>query len=163
MAARTGRQNTYYTTRNTSGYRNPYVYGNAVRELELPDEQERRESQRRRQKNIARKNREKAKHMSLGYVLFLMAALCVAVFVLISYVQVQAEITTLNETISGQQKELNSLRVSNDEAYNRILSSVDLEEIKRIAIGELGMVYPEEGQIISYSNVGNDYVRKVNE
>jgi hypothetical protein len=36
-----------------------------------------------------------------------------------------------------------------------------MEEVKRVAIGELGMVYPQEGQIITYSNEGKDYVRKV--
>lgn len=51
--------------------------------------------------------------------------------------------------------------MENDEEYNRINSNIDLEEIKRIAIGELGMTYAGEGQIITYSHVGNDYMRKV--
>ena len=36
----------------------------------------------------------------------------------------------------------------------------DLEEIKRIAISELGMTYAEEGQIILYSSAGTDYMRR---
>ena len=40
------------------------------------------------------------------------------------------------------------------------MSSVDLEEIKRIAISELGMKYAKEGQVITYSGEGSDYVRQ---
>jgi len=43
----------------------------------------------------------------------------------------------------------------------RIESSIDLDEIKRVAIAELGMTYPKEGQIITYQAAGYDYVRKV--
>ena len=53
------------------------------------------------------------------------------------------------------------MKIANDEAYSRITGNIDLEEIKRIAIGELGMTYAQEGQIITYSNVGNDYMRQV--
>ena len=40
---------------------------------------------------------------------------------------------------------------------------MDLEEIKRAAIGELGMTYAKEGQIIMYTAEGNDSMRKVSE
>ncbi len=99
--------------------------------------------------------------MSLGYVLFLVLAMCVAGYVLIHYIQLQADITTATERIASQEKELNNLKVANDEELSRITSSIDMEEVKRVAIGELGMVYPQEGQIITYSNEGKDYVRKV--
>ena len=57
--------------------------------------------------------------------------------------------------------ELNDLRLTNDEDYARAASSVDLEEIRRVAIGELGMRYAKEGQIINVSGEGNDYVRQL--
>lgn len=47
--------------------------------------------------------------------------------------------------------------------YSRITNSIDLEEIRRIAIGELGMTYAKEGQIESYSSEGNDYMRRAGE
>ena len=99
--------------------------------------------------------------MSLGYVAFLVLAMCVAGYVLIHYIQLQADITVATEHIASQERELNNLRVANDEELSRITSGIDMEEVKRVAIGELGMVYPQEGQIILYSNEGRDYVRKV--
>ena len=71
--------------------------------------------------------------------------------------------TNVTEHIASQESELNNLKVANDEELCRITSSVDMEEVKRVAIGELGMVYPQEGQIITYSSEGRDYVRKVSD
>ena len=63
--------------------------------------------------------------------------------------------------VAAMESQLNTLKMENDEQYNRILRSVDLEEIKRIAIGELGMTYATEGQIVTYQAAENDYMRKV--
>ncbi len=146
-------------SRPTGAHAGSYVYGSAVRE---PDVQWEIEQQPRRSlSNATRKNRDKARHMSLGYVLFLVLAMCVAGYVLIHYIQLQADITTATERIASQERELNNLRVANDEELSRITSGIDMEEVKRVAIGELGMVYPQEGQIVLYSNEGRDYVRKV--
>lgn len=110
-----------------------------------------------------RKNREKALHMSAGYVLFLATALLAAAFILVNYIQLQAELTGLTKTVAAKESELNSLKQENDEAYNRIVNSIDLEEIRRIAIQELGMIYAKEGQIVIYENEGYDYMRQVTE
>ncbi|MBO5337608.1 MAG: cell division protein FtsL [Lachnospiraceae bacterium] len=152
--------------RNRTTYRNTnrnsaYVYGNVAYDVNVQRQLE--EEPRRKLSHETRKNRDKARHMSLGYVTFLLAAFCTCAVILINYVQLQSELTTRTEHIAELQSELNTKKLSNDEAYNRITRNVDLEEIKRIAIGELGMTYAEQGQIIVYSNVGNDYMRKVNQ
>ena len=75
--------------------------------------------------------------MSAGYVMFLAAALCAAAFILVNYIQLQSDLTTLTKTVADMESELNGLKLSNDEEYNRIISGIDLEEIKRVAIGQL--------------------------
>lgn len=134
-----------------------YVYGNTVRKIDFGWEEE----PVRKPDPKVRKNREKAKHMSAGYVLFLAAALCAAGFILVHYIQLQSNLTALTQTVAAKERELSRLRLSNDEEYNRIISSIDLEEIRRIAIGELGMDYAEEGQIVNYDNNSRDYMRQV--
>ena len=62
--------------------------------------------------------------------------------------------------VSRMESELNSLKLANDEEYSRITSNINLEEIKRIAIGELGMTYATEGQVIPYESNSNDYMRQ---
>ena len=59
-----------------------YVQGNTVRKLDVAREMERRP--RPKVSNRTRKNREKAKHMSAGYVLYLSLALVVTGFILIN-------------------------------------------------------------------------------
>lgn len=148
---RTNRKNTYTQT--------PYIYDNTARKLNVQRQLE--EEPRRRLSNETRKNREKAGHMNLGYVLFLMGALFTCALVLINYIEMQSELTAKTRVIANLESELNTKKLANDEEYSRIISSIDLEEIKRIAIGELGMTYAEEGQIISYESAGNDYMRQV--
>lgn len=138
-----------------------YVYGSAARELEQEPERQWETEPRRQPQPAVRKNRERAHHMSAGYVFFLVAALCAAAFILVNYIQLQADLTNLTKGVAAKQSELNSLRSENDEKYNRIMNGIDLEEIKRIAIGELGMTYAKEGQIIFYADEGDDYMRQV--
>lgn len=140
---------------------NVYVYGNTARQLDVRRQLE--EAPRRQLSNETRKNRDKAQHMNPGYVLFLLGALCICAVVLINYVQLQSEITATVKNISTLESELNTMQLTNEENYNRIISSIDLEEIRKIAIGELGMTYAKEGQIVMYESAGNDYMRRVSE
>lgn len=158
-------QNRKTNTINTNTYRRTsnsgYVYGSAVRNLDVRRQLE--EEPRRQLSNETRKNREKAHHMDLGYVVFLLAAFCTCAFMLINYIQLQSELTNRTKGLATLESRLNTMSVENDEAYSRIISSIDLEEVKRVAIGELGMTYAKEGQIISYDSVVNDYMRQVND
>ncbi len=138
-----------------------YVYGNTARKLEL---QRQLESEPVKKPNVeVQKNREKAHHMNAGYVFFLGAALAAAAYILVNYLQLQAELTNLTKTVANSRSTLIELQVSNEEQYNRILSSIDLEEIKRVAMGVLGMTYAEEGQIVVYESEQYDYMRQVAE
>ena len=145
--------------RRSGGNRSEYVYGNTVQKIEPQEEWE--QAPAKRPHPVVRKNREKARHMSAGYVMFLAAALCASAYILLNYVQLQSDLTNLTKIVAYKESELNGLRLSNDEEYNRIISGINLEEIKRIAIGELGMSYAQEGQIIEYENAEGDYMRQV--
>ena len=150
------------TNRTGTGSRdNLYMYDSTARALEVRRQLE--EEPRRQLSHETRKNRDKALHMNLGYVIFLMAALCICAYVLINYLQLQSDITTKVKHISQLESKLNTMQLTNEENYNRIISSVDLEEIRKIAIGELGMTYAQDGQIITYENTGYDYMRRVSE
>lgn len=139
-----------------------YVQGNTVRKPDVTEEIRKR-PRRKVNNNTIRKNRERAKHMSIGYVMFLCAALVATGMILIYYVGLQSDITNSVKNISNLERELNDLRVANDEEYSRITSSIDLEEIRRVAIQELGMQYATQGQIISFASENNDYVKQMAE
>lgn len=150
--------------RNRAASRNNqyYVHGNTVRKADVTEEIRKRPKQK-TNNNTIKKNREKAKHMSIGYVMFLCMALVATGMILIYYVGLQSDIANSVKNISKLERELNDLRVANDEEYSRITSSIDLEEIRRVAIQELGMQYATQGQIISFASESNDYVKQMAE
>jgi len=119
------RERQHRTPDNRNRY---YVQGNTVRKFDVTREMEHKPQP--KVSNRTRKNRDKAKHMSAGYVLFLCAALVASGFILVNYIGLQSDITNSVQHISRLEKELNDLKLANDEEYSRITSSVDLEEIK---------------------------------
>ena len=142
----------------SGGYGEYYIDGSTVRKIDV--RREINEAPLKRTSAAVRRNREKAVHMNIGYVLFLAARLCAASVILIGYIRLQAENTAMLEAIAKKESTLNSMRMENDEEYSRIISSVDLEYIKDVAINQLGMRYAEEGQIVEVETQGDDYVRQ---
>ena len=170
--AKTGRGTTARRNRNTvRNSREMYVQGNAVKRLQevprrtdLHDVQERRRlAQERKQKSavpVTQRNREKAMAMNKGFVLFLTAVSIAVLFTCINYLQVKSEITASMKNVANLESELAQLREDNDAYYSQVTSDVDISEIKKKAIGELGMKYPSEDQIQTYVTEGNSYVRQ---
>ena len=58
------------------------------------------------------------------------------------------------------ESELNQLKEENDAYYSQVTSNVDLNEIKKKAIGSLGMKLPSDDQIMTYETEGRSYVRQ---
>ena len=152
-------QNTRRT--NTAGRNNGYIYGNVAPKIDIRHEIEddsrriQRENQSPRRKTHARRS------MSPAYVMVFLVCMCATLGVIMWYVNLRSQMVSKVTTINRMESQLNTIRQKNDEEKLRIDNSIDLEEVKRIAIGELGMTYPEEGQIITYSGEGTDYMRKV--
>lgn len=147
--------------RRATAYRSAYQGGSAARKLQVVEERQNRPV---RQVNHAtRKNRERALQMNIGYVLFLVTAMVVAGVILTGYLKLQSDITNSVKHISSLESTLNEMKMENDENYSRINSNVDLEEVRRIAIQELGMQYANEGQIVTFNGEDNDYVRQTGE
>lgn len=134
-----------------------YISGTAARQLST--ERSRRVS--RDERLQVHKNRERAFYMNLPYLLFLTASMVVAGIVLCSYIQLRSEVTNQVKRISALQQEYNEIKLANDEEYARITRSINLEEIKATAIGEYGMHYAEDGQIVIAEDTRQDYVYQV--
>ncbi len=148
---------------NRTPARAGYVYGSAAPKIDYYGESRKktRPAASSRAKTAARRNREKAAHMNPGYVVFMIGILAAMVVILISYISLQARITSSVKDISSLESQLATLRAANDEKLISINSSSNLEEIKDTALTELGMKYADKDQIITYSNSSTDYVRQV--
>ncbi len=148
--------------RNESGRTYVYVDGTAVRKLQaVPQPREREQvpaaSQRTKQ------NRERALSMNLAYVLFLTAAAVVSVFMCVNFLQLQAKETRLQKEVTSLEAQLDAAILENDSDYNRIMTGVDMEHVKNVAMDELGMVYAKKSQIVTYEIENSDYVRQYTE
>lgn len=134
-----------------------YVYGNTVRKEPkmIPANPVREKKEVSRQ---VQQNRNKALHMSKGYVVFLAVAAFVALFACVKYLQLQSEVTSRSKNIATLQKELAAVKEENTTRYNVIVTSMNLEEIRNKAINELGMVYATEEQIVEYKNPTSNVV-----
>lgn len=152
------RQRRQVPNRQTEYQRRTYVEGNTVRKLDTVKELQqppRKVNQR------VKKNQERLHYMNLPYVLFLAAAMVLTGMMLIGYLQVQSQLTVSIKKVATLESQLNDMRLSNDEQLERINTSLDMEEVKRIAIEELGMSYAKEGQVVMVSGEGSDYVRQL--
>lgn len=108
----------------------------------------------------AQKNRQRASAMNWGFVVFL-AVVCTAIlFCSVNYLRYKSEITARMRTVASLEEELAQLKEDNDAYYSQVTSNIDLNQIKKIAIGRLGMKYPSDDQTVSYSTSGNSYVRQ---
>lgn len=158
--ANTSRQSTGSRNKSHNSSQNyQYIDGSAVRKVQTAPV--RRASERAGlQTRSVRKTKVKAVPMNKGYIAVAAVAFVIVCGVLMGYINLQSSITNYITNISKLESQLNEMKLANDETYTKIMSSVDLEEIKRIAVNELGMKYAKEGQVVEYTGEGNDYVRQ---
>ena len=131
-----------YTNNRTDGKterRTTYVDGAAVRKLRAGEQPERRRRQEDRF-SVNTVRRVKAKER-MG-------------------LKLQADNTARAKNITALETQLSTLKDENDDEYNRVTTSVDLEKIRDIAMNELGMVYANEDQVVLYDDEGSDYVKQ---
>lgn len=138
------------------------VQGNVVRKVytEEPYQQE----PKKRSSVTRRKKRNSAKNsLSVPYCLFLVVVCGLTVALLGHYLELQAESNQYQRQISQKKGELDDLKDENRDEMKRIEASIDLEEIKNIALNELHMVYATEENIILYKNTSHNYVSQYEE
>jgi len=85
------------------------------------------------------------------------AAICV---MMIQFIRLSSDITVLRSSISSLESNISKTKMQNDEYYGRIMSNIDLEEVREIAVTELGMDYATAEQIITYDSHIDDYVEQ---
>ena len=141
--------------------RQAYQYGNVVVQPDyVPERQESPARPKKKVSRQVRKNRRQALHMNSAYVVFLAIAALVALIVCVNYVRLQSSITSRSKNITVLQKELADMKEENTTKYNAVMDSVNLDEIREKAEGELGMVYASPDQIVEYDDPATDYVKQ---
>ncbi|RDU25271.1 cell division protein FtsL [Anaerosacchariphilus polymeriproducens] len=141
-----------------------YIQGNTVKRAETaPDIKRRRIQEDKRKKRVSvetRRNRQRAMSMNLGYVLLLSFAAVIMFAVCAEYLHLKINLTNRVNNIAGLESKLQDMTSENDELANKINASVDLEHVKKVAIEELGMIYPSKEQIVIYKDSNSDYMNQ---
>lgn len=155
---------TYQNRTNNRAYQNiAYIHGSAAPKVEVtPGRRPQREPERRNVPVTHQKQRVLAKPSPVNVPLLVLTLIAFAMSgaLMIKYISLNSEITALSQGIESLESQINTLKTENDEYYGRIMSSIDLEEVREVAIMDLGMVYASEGQIITYDSQIDDYVEQ---
>ena len=93
-------------------------------------------------------------------MLFLTAAAVVTVLTCVNYLQLKSDLTGKMKTVAALETELSQVKEDNNAYESQVTSDVDLNTIKKLAIGRLGMNYPTDDQKKTYSMPSNSYVRQ---
>lgn len=157
-------------TRNT----NPYVYGNAVSVPQQEPETAplkkaaparkkspvRRDEESLRQERLNDKRIRRANKVNFLYTLGV-SAIVVTIFIMcVQYLNIQSAVQGNQNTVTQLQTKLNEITNENDEREVEINTNIDYELIYDTAVNELGMIYPDRNQVITYDSVISEYVKQ---
>ena len=144
----------------TTTYRTE-VQGNVVRNLQAVPERRQGETG---PVEVPRRSRKQVRNtLSIPYCIFLAVACVLTLTLGAYYLEQQALATSSQKKIASLESQLAELRKTNADELNRIETSVNLEEIREIAMNELGMVYATEENVVLYENTRQNYVSQYND
>jgi cell division protein FtsL len=146
--------------RRTTTYR-AEVQGNVVRQFQtVPNHPEKVNGP----VEVPRRSRKAERStLSIPYCIFLAVACVLTLSLGAYYLEQQALATSSQKKIASLESELAELKKVNADDLNRIETSINLEEIREIAINELGMVYATKENVILYKNTNQNYVSQYGE
>ena len=146
--------------RRTTTYRTE-VQGNVVRQFQtVPNRPEKVNGP----VEVPRRSRKAERStLSIPYCIFLAVACVLTLSLGAYYLEQQALATSSQKKIASLESELAELKKVNADDLNRIETSINLEDIREIAINELGMVYATKENVILYKNTNQNYVSQYGE
>jgi len=135
-----------------------YIDGNTVRVREtLPARREEEEILR---VSVQPEQRPVRVRINVPYVLTLLVVTLLFGYLCFSYLKVNASINASMNRIASLEQQLVKARAENAVLENRLSAQMDLEEVFRIAVEEMGMVYPDENEVVEYTEQMREYVRQ---
>ncbi|MGB4658365.1 MAG: septum formation initiator family protein [Mobilitalea sp.] len=139
-----------------------YIEGNTARQLNLAPDIRREEEE---YENFAPRKQQHRQTKSicginLASLMVLTVAIIATVYVCVEYLKVQASVSTMDKEIISLENDLTELTNKNDASEEAINTAYNMDYVYRIAVEELGMVYPNKNTVITYKSNNNDYVRQ---
>lgn len=142
--------------------RTGYIEGNTARKLNTaPDiRREREPYQAPSPRRQVQRQPRSLSGINFGSLLVLTIAVIATVYVCVEYLQLQTEVSQMNKSIISLESRLKTLTHDNDAALEQINTAYDMDYVYQVAVEELGMVYPNKNEVITYQRGSEDYVRQ---
>lgn len=98
--------------------------------------------------------------ISLASFFILTIAIAATLYFCIEFLMLQHQVNNMEKNIVSMEQSLNTKRSENDAAYEQINMVYDLDYVYGIAVNELGMVYPNNNEVITFESTDDSYVRQ---
>ena len=136
------------------------VDGTAARQLQVAPDYEREQQQVTRPRVVEQpKHAPKLSHgIDFLSMTLLVAAMAITLYLCYNYLQVQGNIVQLDRDMLVLEQELTTLKAENAALEDGLSGQVDWEEVYLTAVGELGMVYPNNNEVITYESTERGHV-----
>ena len=91
-------------------------------------------------------------------MILLIGAMAITLFLCYNYLQVQGNIVQLEREVKLLNEEAGTLLAENAALEDNLNAEVDWENLYMTAVGELGMVYPNNNEVVTYRSSDYGYV-----
>ena len=88
----------------------------------------------------------------------LVAAMAITLYLCYNYLQVQGNIVQLERDMLVLEQQINTVTAENAALEDGLDGQVNWDEVYLTAVGELGMVYPNQNEVITYKSTDNGHV-----
>ena len=98
--------------------------------------------------------------ISKASLFILTIAIVATLYFCIEFLMLQYQVGKMEKDIVYLERELTNKKNINDAAYEQINMVYDLDYVYSLAINELGMVYPNNNEVITFDKTEESYVRQ---
>lgn len=143
-----------------------YIEGSAARKRDvsyqypLPDYDAPEREKRQAPKPQVRSNPRVLTGISKKSLFVLTIAIAATLYCCIEFIMLQNEVSKMESDIVTMEKTLNTMRNENNAGYEQINMVYNLDYVYDIAVNELGMVYPNNNEVITFDKTTESYVRQ---
>ena len=158
--------NTAISGDNTVRKAVPYLDRYEQEQLERQRERQRRWEKQIHKRAVQKEFEERRRNANaLSFVEASVVGVLCAVLLLacVFYVGQQAKLNESRNNLASLQKTYAELVEDNSASSSAIEGSIDYEQIYSYAVNELGMMYPEKGQSVTYKRNPGSYVKQAEE
>lgn len=99
--------------------------------------------------------------IDLTQVMVFAAAVSMLVFAAFRFIEVQSDINQTAKQLKAAQVRLDDVNALNASLASALDTEIDRNYIYSVAVGRLGMVYPNENQIVTYTPADTGYVHQM--